>query len=168
MFKRFLVPLIKVLVSAVLITFILSRIGIARFQHSITEAKLGWILLAIAVFSVSNFLGALQWNMLLRARGIKFPLRKTFFSYYVALFLNNFLVGYIGGDTFRAYDASKLSGKTATAISTVFLDRIIGFTVLTSLALFASAVWSGLFTSSKLGLIVILLLSDSIYFKYIN
>lgn len=159
MTKRILIPLLKVLVSVTLVIIILSRIGIARFRHSLAIADFTWILIAVLTFSASNILGALQWNVLLRARGIRFSLFQTLSFYYVGLFMNNFLVGYIGGDAFRAYDASRLSGHSSAAISSVFLDRIIGFTVLTSLALIVSLLWHGLIASSSTLFVVIPLLA---------
>jgi uncharacterized protein (TIRG00374 family) len=157
--KRFLVPLIKILVSAALVIFLLSRLGFDTIQRSISDARPGWVLFAVIVFSASNILGAVQWNILLRTRDIRFSFWKTLSYYYTGLFLNNFLVGYVGGDAFRAYDAAKESGKTSTAISTVFLDRVIGFTVLTSLALAASVFWSGLLTSSRVVFVVLFILA---------
>jgi uncharacterized protein (TIRG00374 family) len=146
------------MVSVALVAFLLSRVGTDKIWRAIGEANPSWALLAVAVFSASNLLGAAQWNVLLRARGIRFPFRTTLSFYYVGLFLNNFLIGYVGGDAFRAFDAAKLSGKASTAISTVFIDRLIGFTVLTTLALVTSIFWSGLLSTSNIFFIVLALL----------
>lgn len=109
----------------------------------IKSAHTIWILAGIILFTFSNILGSFQWYLLLRARGISLPYKRAIAFYYVGLFFNNFLLGYVAGDAFRIYDISKSSGNSTDAVSTVFLDRFIGFVVLTSLALIASIIWMG-------------------------
>ena len=157
--KRFLIPILKICVSVGLVIFLFWRIGIDRLKEALTNADPWYLVIAILVFTISNCLGALQWHLLLKGRGISLPLLKTLSFYIVALFMNNFLIGYIGGDTFRVYDASKASGNTAGALSAVFFDRIIGFTVLTSLAMCAVLVWGKLTESFTTLLAVFALLA---------
>jgi len=102
-------------------------------------------------------LGSLQWYLLMRSRGIELPLMKVISYYYVGLFFNNFLIGYIGGDAIRIYDVSKASGNSSHAISTVFFDRLLGFVMLTTLALVAALVWRNIFQSKTIIFIIFLI-----------
>jgi uncharacterized protein (TIRG00374 family) len=131
----------KVLVSISLLGLAVWRIGPARLRESIVGADLWWLLAAVSVFTLSNLLGAFQWWMLLRARDIRLPLRQVVGYYFVGLFFNNFLIGYVGGDAFRVFDAARASGKPAEAMSAVLFDRLIGFATLTSVAVVAALLW---------------------------
>ena len=77
---------------------------------------------------------------MLKARGIELSFARVIAYYYVGLFFNNFLVGYIGGDAFRIYDVRKVSHDTSGAVSAVTFDRFIGFFVLTTMGLIAAIV----------------------------
>ena len=90
--------------------------------------------MGIIVFTISTFLGSIQWFFLMKSLRINVKLKSVVSYYYTGLFFNNFLLSFIGGDLFRIYDASKATGKNSESISTVFLDRLIGFTVLSSFA----------------------------------
>jgi len=116
------------------------------------------------VFSVSNFLGSFQWFLLLKAKGINLPFLKVLSFYYVGLFFNNFLVGYIGGDAVRIYDITKHSGDSSKAISTVVFDRFIGFVLLTTFALFGVLLWQNMLQSQTVLLSILLIFASWILF----
>lgn len=90
---------------------------------------------AFALLFASNVLGALQWNRLLHAAGIRIPFWKVCAYYHVGLFFNNFLPANVGGDFARILDASR-SGEAsrASAFSTVLMDRMVGTVALGGLA----------------------------------
>jgi uncharacterized protein (TIRG00374 family) len=90
------------------------------------------------MITCSHILGSIQWWLLLKYEGINIPWKKTLSFYYVGLFFNNFLIGNVGGDLFRMFDIQSYSKDSASAVSTVFLDRIIGLLVLSSLAVIAT------------------------------
>ncbi len=139
--RQALVTAAKVLVSASLMALVVWRIGFDRLQQSLRGTNLGWLGAAVAVFTMSNVLGAVQWRMLLRARGICLAWCRVVGYYFVGLFFNNFLIGYVGGDAFRVYDAARASGNTAGAMSAVLFDRLVGFATMTSVAVAAALFW---------------------------
>jgi len=87
---------------------------------------------------LSNILGASQWYIILRARRVDITLLQAVSYYHVGLFFNNFLFGYVGGDAFRVYDINRKSGDMTSAMSTVILDRFVGFFMMTSMAMIAA------------------------------
>jgi len=139
--RQALLTAAKVVVSASLLGFVVWRIGLARVRSSLAGANLWWLVAAVVAFTLSNLLGSLQWGMLLRDRGIRLPLRRVAGYYFVGLFFNNFLIGYVGGDAFRVFDVARASGNPAGAMSAVLFDRLIGFATLTSLAVVAALSW---------------------------
>ena len=157
MIKKVTIPLIKIIISIALVVFLLAKLGWHEIFSQFATVKVWWILLGIIAFSLSNLLGSIQWYLLMKSRGIELPLIKVISYYYVGLFFNNFLIGYVGGDAVRIYDISKASGSSSNAISTVFFDRLIGFVMLTTLALMAALAWRNIFQSKTIILIIIII-----------
>jgi len=155
--KKITLPVLKIIVSLGLFSLLFYRLGFENVLAQLATAKISWLLWGILIFSISNIFGSLQWHILLQSTGINLKLSTTIIYYYTGLFFNNFLVGYIGGDAVRVYDVSKSSGKSSDAISTVFFDRFVGFTVLTTMALGAALYY---LNSSKI------LISISVIFLY--
>jgi glycosyltransferase 2 family protein len=85
-----------------------------------------WLLAAAAVYSLSPLFGALRWRMLLGVQGIRLSLAEAWRLTYIGFFYNTFLLGLTGGDVVKAYYAAKHTDKKTEAVTTVFLDRLIG------------------------------------------
>jgi glycosyltransferase 2 family protein len=134
------VSLLKIMVSAVLVALLLRGIGWRQLISQFQQAAWTGLALSLGTFALSNFLGALQWNLLLRSKGIRIAFPRVLGYYHVGLFFNNFLIGNVGGDAFRVFDIRRISGETNSALSTVFFDRFIGFFAMASLALFATLI----------------------------
>ena len=145
------------MVSTVLIVLLFAKLGVHDIISQLASANLKWLLAAMIVFSISNFLGSFQWFLLLKSKGIHLPFLKVVSFYYVGLFFNNFLIGYIGGDAVRIYDITKYSGDSSKAISTVFFDRFVGFVLLTTLALCAALFWQNMLQSQTVLLSTLLI-----------
>jgi uncharacterized protein (TIRG00374 family) len=156
--KKALSVTIKVVISVTLILLLFQQreMNLGDIFHQLRNSNEWWLLAGLILFTGSTFLGAIQWRMLLQARNIEIPVSKVISFYYIGLFFNNFLPGYVAGDAFRIYDITKSSGNNSDAVSTVLLDRIIGFIVLTTLALVASLVWMSLTRISTTLFLVIL------------
>ena len=157
MVKKIFIPLLKILISFVLIIFLLTKLGLQEVISQFATANIWWLIVGIATFSLSNLLGSFQWYFIMKTRGIDLPLGEVISYYYVGLFFNNFLIGYVGGDAIRIFDISKASGKSSHAISTVFFDRLIGFVMLTTLALVAGIAWRNIFHSKSIIVIILLI-----------
>lgn len=158
--KNIFLNFIKAAVSSALIYFLLRRIGVENIWRHLGQANWWWALLGVATFALSNILGAVQWSILLRSRDVKLSTWRVVAFYHVGLFFNNFLIGYIGGDAFRIYDVSKQSGDSTTAVSSVVFDRLVGFFMLTTIAMLMSLFWFRRLSSPKtVGFIAVMLVS---------
>ena len=148
---------LKTLLSAVLIFWLLRRIGVDEILASFRQANGFWLLVSLVVLSLSNVLGAIQWHWLLANRGVTMTMGHSLWLYYIGLFFNNFLLGNVGGGAFRIYEVRRISSRTDAAFATVFLDRFIGFFALSTLAVAAALLTAyRLFTSVALLTVVLI------------
>lgn len=157
MIKKITVLLLKIIISSALVIFLLLKLGAREIGFHFFSANIWWITLAIIMFSISNLLGSIQWFWLMKSVDIRISLPQAISYYHVGLFFNNFLIGNIGGDAIRIYDSSRISGDMSKAISTVFFDRLIGFVMLTTLALIAGLVWRNIFHSGTIIVVIMII-----------
>lgn len=120
-----------------LLWWVVARNGREQIFTALFSAHLGWLGLGAGLFFVSIVLGAWQWHLLLRWQGIQMGFHATFRTYYVGLFLNNFLPGTVGGDVVRVVEAKRASDGWGKAAAATLLDRLFGFAALSLLALMA-------------------------------
>ena len=138
--RPLITSLLKITVSAVLVALLLRGIGWTELTGQFERAAWSGLALSLGTFVLSNFLGALQWHLLLENKGIRLNFFRVLGFYHVGLFFNNFLIGNVGGDAFRVFDIRRISGETNGALSTVFFDRFIGFFSMATLALCATLI----------------------------
>ena len=73
------------------------------------------------------FLGMLRWRLVLEMQGLDLSVPRATHISFVAHFFNSFLLGSTGGDLMKAfYAARETHHKKAEAVTTVFVDRLIG------------------------------------------
>lgn len=115
-----------------------------------------WFFPAILLVGCNLFCNTLRWHSLLQGQGISIPLFSTVKINFIGLFFNTFLPSSVGGDVVKGYYvASFLSGKRTEAVTTVVLDRVLGLTTLSSLAI-VGAILSLSFIQSHLALFPLL------------
>jgi len=94
----------------------------------------GWVMLGILMVFLANTIAVPRWMILLRAQKIHMPFGEAFRLAYLGYFFNLVVPGGTGGDVVKAYYATKYTDKKAEAVTTVFLDRVIGLYALSALA----------------------------------
>lgn len=122
--------LCKVLVSVLLLGYIMYRFQTGRILGNMWNADKILLMYAVVVFIVSGVLGAAQWGLLLRFHGIALQFRGTVSRYFMGLFFNYILPGFVGGDVIRVYKTAKASGRSTQSFSSTLADRVIGLLVL--------------------------------------
>jgi len=132
--RRVLVFAAKLIVSAVLIGFVLSRLSIVEIRDAMNQPRWHWLGAALAVYAVSAVGGALQWSWILRTAGIAAPAREIRRLYFIGLFFNNFLPANIGGDAYKIIDLGRQYQRPLGVFCATLLDRLIGLSALTALA----------------------------------
>lgn len=130
--------LAKMAVSAGLVFLLMRNIGWSQWLAQFEQAAWRGVVFSLTILVISNLLGALQWFLLLRHKKISVSFGQVLSFYHVGLFFNNFLIGNVGGDALRVFDIRRVCGETSAALSTVIMDRFIGFIAMASLGLFAT------------------------------
>ncbi len=128
---KLLIFLAKLIVSAGLIGFLLSRLSLAEISQAMESPRWGWLLASLAVYGLSAFGGALQWSWILKTAGITAPRREIQRLYFIGLFFNNFLPANIGGDAYKIVDLGRQEHRSHGVFCATLLDRLIGLGALT-------------------------------------
>ena len=138
--RRALSLVLKLVVTAAVLGLVVWKLGWREILRAASSASLPWLAAAALVFFVSVVLGVVQWQILLRNRGISLRFGRAFRLYFIGMFFNNFIFGLVAGDAVRvAY--LKLGNQSARAgFAATFLDRFAGFWAMSAFAMVAS-VW---------------------------
>jgi len=116
-----------------------------------------YVLAGTLVLSSQVVIAGLRWSCVLHRLGAAIPLAKTIRLSYVASFFNSCLPTGIAGDVARAWFARDDQTRLATAVSSVFLDRVAATLALLLLAAAAEPfVWRQLAASTELAPVIVL------------
>jgi uncharacterized protein (TIRG00374 family) len=86
---------------------------------------------AATMILLSSFLGAVRWQWLLGAQGIRIPFLRTVQLVYIGNFFNIALPGAVSGDFVKAfYVANEAKGLRGRAFGSILFDRIVGLSAL--------------------------------------
>jgi len=108
--------------------------------HALQDITGNGVYLAGAIFSflVCMTMCAWRWKLILAAHDMKITMRRAMNLYFIGQFFNAFMPGSVGGDIVKAVIVAKeFPGKKTIAVTTIFIDRLIG---LLSLVMLASAI----------------------------
>ena len=134
---------LKILVAAGLLAWL---VGTGRLDlHALLATPLSTLhLLGILVLFIGMVLQAWRWWWLLAVQGIDLSFPRTLGLVWIGRFLAVMLPGVVGGDLVRGYYVTLEAPAAKTAgVSTVVLDRMMGFVASFVLGLFALAWMSG-------------------------
>ena len=138
--RRWWVLLAKVAVSTLLIVLLLSRLSLGEIREAMASPRWSFLAAALAIYAVSAVGGAVQWAWILRVAGITASTRELHRLYFIGLFFNNFLPANVGGDVVKIFDLGRQEGRPMKVFCATLLDRLLGLTSLTFLALLAVAI----------------------------
>lgn len=138
--KQHIVNGLKILVTLGLLAFLLTRIDIGRVWGIMAAANLPLLALALALYFFAIFLGAVKWQILVKAQGIEVSLGALLSFSLLGLFFGNVLPSNIGGDVVRAYDLARITrGRAEAAAISVLVDRLMGLFAFFSAAVVTAA-----------------------------
>jgi glycosyltransferase 2 family protein len=89
-----------------------------------------WLLAAVLIAGVENFIGLLRWRIFLRLVGIELPFWESARLFYFGLFCNFILVGAVGGDSVKVLVLIGQGYRKSAAVFSVLLDRLSGVAAL--------------------------------------
>ncbi len=167
--KKIILTLLKAAVSITIILLLLSNNGLQSVIKEFKSIHFGWFTAGLIIMLTSCILGSLQWHLILKAFEINIKVFNTIKYYFTGLFFNNFLLGFVGGDLFRIYDIAKTGEKKTKALSTIFIDRFIGFITMMIMALLLGISMQSLNSNNQIMMIIgvfSLLIAFVIFFFY--
>lgn len=127
----------KILLSAVLLYFIFTKIPFRESWEAIEQAIPVYLFLALILFVVSKLFAAFRLNLFFHQIGIPLSAKSNLQLYLQGMFYNLFLPGGIGGDAYKGYLLQTTYGAgTRKIVSSLLIDRLSG--------LFALLVYAGI------------------------
>ena len=140
--KKKLLPFIQLAVGVGLMAFIFHKLkqsgDLTRLVTAFRGVADNWEYLCVAllVIGICFILCIIRWKLLLDAQGMTLTFWQVGSLFLVGHFFNAFMFGATGGDLVKAYYvARETSHKRTEAVSTVFIDRMVGLLALVVLTL---------------------------------
>jgi uncharacterized protein (TIRG00374 family) len=124
--KHRLLLLAKYGISIGLVTVLLLRADLGSFVAALKEADVLMFGAGLLVIGFNMLVRSYKWQLLLKVHGSSIPLITVLNLNYMSMFFNNFFLGSLGGDAFRAYRAIGYSKSRGGAVSSVIFDRGTG------------------------------------------
>ncbi len=143
--------LAKILVSGGLLYAVISRTGVEKVISAVSEISILSFSLAVSIYIFTIFISTIRWSLLLHE---DFRVGRLFSLYFIGSFFNHILPGIIGGDAVKAYYLYRDTGKGASAVASVFMDRYIGFAGLMLVGMTAFPFGFGYFRGSYIELVL--------------
>jgi uncharacterized protein (TIRG00374 family) len=124
--RSVLSTILRVLISALLLWFVVSRVGIETLVRNLLSLDAVTLIIAIAMSILGVGLSAWKWRVLLAVKGISLSLVAAWTYYYIGQFFNAFLPSIIGGDSARMYYLYTDTNDGSASVSSVVIERIAG------------------------------------------
>ncbi len=122
---------LKVLISAVLVYFILTKINLGEITDILSTSNLLYLSIAGLFFALSKVISAVRLNLYFHLLHIPLTHKSNLKLYLLGMFYNLFLPGGIGGDAYKAYILKKtFEVRTKKIVSVLVLDRLGGLLLL--------------------------------------
>jgi uncharacterized membrane protein YbhN (UPF0104 family) len=125
--KKRLKLLLKIVLTALALWFVLSKVDSDKLGTSLQSADSFWLLGAFILFNLSKITSAFRLNLYFQAMGLWLSERYNLILYYVGMFYNLFLPGGIGGDGYKIYLLNKhYQHGVKPLFQAILLDRLSG------------------------------------------
>lgn len=129
--RKKLLTALKIIVSAVLIYFIFTKIELNDVLQTLKKSDPLYLFLALLFFVFSKVLSAFRTNLYFHQIGAKVSQLSNLKLYLLGMFYNLFLPGGIGGDAYKGYVVQKeYQPGTKKVVSSLLLDRLSGMLLL--------------------------------------
>ncbi len=136
--KKYISLIVRILIAVGLMFYLFSNIDCTQFINQVKNADLTLFMIGLSLYSIISVLAILRWKLLLEVHHIKPPFTKLTKLFFVGLFFNNAMPGLTGGDIIKGYYIAKETDHhKPEAVTTVFIDRIIGIIGLLTIGLIA-------------------------------
>jgi glycosyltransferase 2 family protein len=128
----------KIAVTAGVLACIVWKLGWREILATLSQANATWLVFALVLFFISGWLGVVQWQIILKNRGVTLPFSRVFSLYFIGMFFNNFALGIITGDAVKVAYIKIGDGRGKAGFAATFLDRFAGLWAMLGYAIFGS------------------------------
>jgi uncharacterized protein (TIRG00374 family) len=126
---------LRPVVSALVVGFLLFRTDIGRLAASIDRVGPSFLVSAFLAFLGGIIVNAYRWRVFLQGLGVQTTSRTVLRLTFVGTFFNAFLPTGFGGDAYKAIRLRSASAPASALLATAFLDRLAGMVGLAFLGL---------------------------------
>lgn len=164
--KKALLTFLKVAVTIGIIWLLLKKLGTHAIVEAVRQARVDWLGAALMVFLISVLIGVLQWQILLKNRGIPLPFPRALKLYFMGMFFNNFVFGGIVGDAVKVASIHLEDNAGRAGLAATFLDRFVGLWAMCGFAVAGSIILlnNGVIASRKVDTAMIALFVTFVLF----
>jgi uncharacterized protein (TIRG00374 family) len=133
--KRPLKIFATLLVTALAVAYILSKVDLGKTKDILTSASVPWVLISALLTVVTLPPMAWRWQRLLDVRGIQERVSWLMRAYFVSYAVGQVLPTSVGGDASRIFETSRRHpGRITPITGSVLLERALGGAVTLLLA----------------------------------
>lgn len=125
--------LLKLGIAVAVLGYLLHKMGLAQLGNTLkaTADEWPWLLAGFTLILAPLILCMARWKMILDAQDMKLGWKRVNTIFFIGLFFNSFMIGPTGGDLIKAYyTARETNHKKTEAVTTIFIDRVIGLLVM--------------------------------------
>jgi uncharacterized protein (TIRG00374 family) len=125
--------LLRLGLAVTVMVWLLRKMGIDQMGETlrVTAAHWLWLLAAFLLCIPPLFLCILRWKLILAAQGMVLTWSRVSSIFFIGMFFNSFMIGPTGGDFIKAYyTARETHHKKTEAVTSIFIDRIVGLVIL--------------------------------------
>lgn len=126
---------LRLILSVGLIAIVVANVNLDEVREILANSQPGYLLLAYVIAIGDRILMAYKWNVLLRVLNIRISLFNAVAVYLKTSFLGLFLPATVGGDALRAYAIAQEEYKLSDVVSSILVERALGFAALFAFAL---------------------------------
>jgi uncharacterized protein (TIRG00374 family) len=125
--RRLVRVAVTLVLSGLCAWYIVAKIDLGRTGHVLSHARIGLLVLALAILVLALVPLAWRWQQLLEARGIQERLPWLLRAYFVSYTAGQILPTSLGGDAMRIFETSRRHrGEGGVAAGSVLLERGLG------------------------------------------
>jgi uncharacterized protein (TIRG00374 family) len=125
---------LRLLVSLAAVAALFYFIDLDDLRRLPLTLRPAWAVLVLALCTADRLMMAWKWRFLLLAGGVATSLSRLLKIYYIGNFFGTFLPSTVGVDALRSWKLTREEGKGMVVLSSVVLERILGFLALATFA----------------------------------
>gem|GEM_PF-438650 len=127
--------LLRMVISLGLVFLLFHKVDLDKFLTSILSSKKEFLIIGYALGICNVMVCTLRWRILLWDRNINVSFYQLMKIYFIGMFFNIFFPTGYGGDAVRGFKLYKLTSAMSDSISSVVMDRLVGFSALLAISI---------------------------------